>query len=172
MSARLPYYASLCLREEDRVGRIRDEVWAQFLPAAGYEKVDPHITIHPGFSADSATAAEVAGVLAYTVGREFEVTGLSFWPGPNRPVVVKLDLEGDAMDVYRQTIEARVREGGGTIDRDPVPPHITLFKSGDADEEPDGLVSDYVCPEALEETEGEYGGWAVEVAGYRVTRRG
>lgn len=166
---RLPYYASLRVREHDRVEAIRDEVWERLDPPSGYEKSEPHITIHPGFTCEHGTASRIAGVLAYVVGHEIEVTGLSFWPSPEEPMVVKLDLDAD-LGVFRQTIEGHVRADGGTIDREPVPAHITLFKSGDAGEEPASLLRG--GNRRLESIEGEYDGWSVEVAGYSVKRRG
>lgn len=166
-----PYYASLRLREADDLRRIRDEVWERLDPPGCYERSEPHVTIHPGFSCGHRTAARVAGILAYVVGDEFRVDGLSFWPDADEPAVVKLDVDAD-LSVYQQAIESHISESDGSIDREPVPPHITLFKARDAGEDGDGRIETAFDSDRLRWMRGEYGDWSVEAGGYTVERRG
>lgn len=165
---RRPYYVSLSVAQEDRVRAVRDRVWNAVNPGDAYEKVEPHVTVHPGFTCDHRTAARVAGVLAYVVGDAARVNGVSFWPGPDEPMVAKLDLDLD-LEAYRDTIEEYVVECGGTIDRSPVPPHLTLFKSGDAGEDADTSVGS--SGRFLTDLEGQHGDWYAEVSGYTVKQR-
>jgi 2'-5' RNA ligase len=112
----------------------------------------------------------VAAALSGLVGTAARVEGLSLWPGRERPAVVKLDLDaGGRLRGLRDSVESVVRGSGGTVDRDPVPPHITLFKSADVGERPDALLRGGA--RRLEAVEGDYGGWRVEFGGYRVEGR-
>lgn len=163
-----PYYAAVSVREEALVERIRAEVWNLLDPPGGYERVDPHITVHPGFSCGNRTAARVAGVLSYAVGETVETTGLSVHPDVDRPAVVKLDLDAD-LSMYRESITSQVEDAGGSIDRDPVPPHLTLFKAADAGEDPGGpLIGD---KDRLRRALGDHAGVEFEVAGFRLEKR-
>lgn len=161
-------WAWLRLRAEDRLTAVRDEAWSRLDPPDGYEKSDPHLTVHPGFSVPPSGAADVAGILAYTIGMRVMVDGLSFYPSREEPAVVKLDV-GCNIGPFRTAIDNEVTDAGGTIDRSPVPAHITLFKSADAGEQPEALLR--AGPKRLESIAGEYGGWETETAGYAVERR-
>lgn len=168
MSGKAPWYASMRLADADEVRRVRERVWNALGPPGSYERSDPHLTVHPGFSCDQHTAATIAGVLAYAVGEPVGIDGMSFHPGPDNPMVVKLDVDAD-LSVYRQAIESHVLESGGTIDREPVPPHITLFKCGDAGDEgcsPMSITDDGLAWARSYEPE-----WTTDLSGYTLSRR-
>jgi 2'-5' RNA ligase len=171
---RLPYYSAFRVEDEGTVEKVRDRLWRVLMPDGDdYERVDPHVTVHPGFTCDQQTAMDACAVMNAAIDQELRVDGVSFWPGVDNPAVVKLDVSmpDPGMAAYREGIEAYVEDGGGTIDRDPVDPHITLFKSGDAGEDLEGSLR---APDVMVEkvaASDDYS-WETSVAGYTIKKRG
>lgn len=165
---RRQYWVAATLRDDGWVEAAGDAVYDMLGRPDGYERVDPHITVHPGFTIDDADAGKAAGVAASLVGERVRLGPLQYWPSIDEPAVIKLSADVDLSGALAG-IEALV-EGGGTIDREPVPAHCTLAKAGDAGEEWGSL---------LRATRGEKAAVAAsvpfaetEVSGVRLESRG
>lgn len=167
--SRSQWWASFGIRDHDTAIGIRDLLWERLGRPHGYERVEPHITIHPGFTVGGPTAAHVAGTIARHTGARVRLGPVHYWPSPEEPMVVKLSVETRIMRSLQTKIDQIVRANGGTIDKEPVPAHLTLFKSGDTGEEPDGLINKPVA-ELAEATDG-VGDLETAVDGFRMKRR-
>lgn len=163
-----PYWAGLTVRDHREVLSLRDELWERFGEPAGYDRVDPHITIHPGFSVPDKGAANIAGTLVEAVGDSARLGPLQFWPSPEEPMVVKLSVEAD-LSSYRTDIIREVALERGTIDRQPVPMHMTLFKSGDTGEDPEAVIDRPV--KELGAAVADAGVMDTEISGFRMESR-
>jgi len=181
-SDRLPWYATWLPADYGRVEDIRDRLWDELWAPEGYEKVRPHLTVHPGFSVDNETASRIAGRLVYAVGEAVRVTGVEYYPGPDEPAVVMLGCETDNIGWWRDSIEDAIEDAGGTIDTEPVPAHMTLFKRADRPDDDEDTAERWADwhehratamgkPNALLEAEGAEWGWETTVRGSELVCR-
>lgn len=166
---RRQHWAAFSLAAEKEVRRVAEDVYYTLGEPPGYERVWPHVTVHPGFTAGGRCADEVASVLRASVGSPVRLGPVEYWPSPDEPHVVKLPAEVNLSPV-REAVSAAVEGHGGTEDREPVPAHATLIKSTGGGEP--SLSS--VGREQLSVAAHEAGGplpLETEVSGYRLEAR-
>lgn len=125
-------YVSAKLEHEERIIEVQDSLFGR-VGVNGYEKQDVHITIYPNFSIHKNDVDELKQTIESTSleGKEVVIQGAGIWPNVNNPRVVLLDC---SVDIKRE--REIIRDKLNTLDtkssRDPVTPHITLFKCDDA----------------------------------------
>jgi len=131
------FYCSLIPSNASGLEGVRNAVYEAAGAPEGYSMVDPHVTLHPGLVCGESGAAAAASVACHAIGDELRFGPLEVFPGPEDPAVVMLSVE-DRLSVYRRAAEAAVRDRGGSVSKEPVPAHLTLFKrdagSGGVDE--------------------------------------
>lgn len=129
------------------VKTIRDELEAA-VPAEWKRIDDAHISILPGFDITPANVDVALDCIALlgvgVVGDDVTINGIECFHelDANQPsFVVTLDVEMD-LESIRDAQEQWVENYGGSLNFDPVDPHITLFKAGDGDDEHEPLSDD------------------------------
>lgn len=112
------------------VKSLRDELWRIVDARYDYMKSDPHITVIPPFSIDDDKTDQVDEIISglRLKGQDVKVNGLSVYKNIHRPRVVMLDIEVD-MESEREYLKKELKKLTDSNIRDPVNPHITLFKT-------------------------------------------
>jgi len=112
------------------VKSLRDELWRIVDARYDYMKKDPHLTVVPPFSIDDDKTDEVDEIVSNMrlKGKEIEVNGLSVYKNIHRPRVVMLDINVD-IENEREQLKNELKGITNSKIRDPVEPHITLFKT-------------------------------------------
>jgi len=90
------------------------------------EPVDwPHVTVHPGFDADTGRAhAEVGRFGDALVGRRVSLGAPEWYPSADEPGVAKLDADAGLSDVRASIASSPLLEAKA----EPVPAHVTLVE--------------------------------------------
>ncbi|MFB6211575.1 MAG: 2'-5' RNA ligase family protein [Halobacteriales archaeon] len=149
------------LHADDLIRTLRDRLYRGYFGAPNnYDRVDPHLTVHPGVVADRDTAVTARQIAERLVGEHVYVRGLDVYPGRANPGVIMLDADVAVdLESVRERVENAVTTCGGKVTREPVPAHITLFKRERGDTL-DGLPSG-IHP-------GQCGGWSTPVTSIRL----
>lgn len=116
---------------EKTVAPIIDKTWSDEFAEYGYAiERDPHITLIPGFD-DADVEITIPSI---ENPQPVEITGYRFWPSIEEPMVVMLDVSNDMrVNIWRDELMEQI--GDDKIEYDISPPHIKLFKAGDAGDE-------------------------------------
>lgn len=140
MSGREPYYLTASFADGGAFESVRDDAFESARPpASGHHRVEPHLTAHPGFSAEPSALGAVENAAEVLEGNRVRTEGFEAYPSWDEPHVVMLSLDVEGLRAVRRAVgRALDRHPGSTEDRDPVPPHATLFKTGDSWGDTDG----------------------------------
>lgn len=125
-------YVSAKLEHESRIIEIQNSLFER-VGVNGYEKQDIHITVYPNFTIHKDNVSELTEFVESIPleGREVQIHGSGVWPSIKNPRVVLLDCSID-IESEREKIEQKLQTLNTTSSREPVTPHITLFKCNDA----------------------------------------
>lgn len=118
------YYISATIKEGKKVRRYRNWLHKQLSETGDYNRVEPHVTIHPGVRISDAAMTMATQSLLSLKGRTARSTGLEFYPTLADPVVVMAGVDFDLSGV-RDYLEDLNGEGRQL---DPVAPHVTLMR--------------------------------------------
>jgi len=123
-------YVSTELRDKQRIETIRDNMMWNIDAETFYKRVTPHITIVPPFTIPKDKLEQFENIVKSVRLTDTYVTvnGAAVWRNIRNPYVVMLDVDVDIHDATSYLMD----EAGkleGTNFKEPVSPHITLFKS-------------------------------------------
>lgn len=134
-------YIEAKLSDERAIARLRDDIFEQTgASAEEYRRSEPHLTILPPFTIDASKSHLVDDLIEESglLDRPIPVEGVGVWPSLNNPRVILLDTPVD-IKAEREQLMEDLRDLGATDFKEPVCPHITLFKTDNGYE-----VSDFV----------------------------
>jgi len=133
VSDRDPYYLTASFADTTAFEAVRDEAFESARPpASGHHRVEPHLTVHPGFSAAEGALGGVENAASALGGNRVRTSGFEAYPSWSEPHVVMLSLDVEGLAAVRRAVRRAIdRHPGAGEDRPPVPAHATLFKTGD-----------------------------------------
>ena len=119
--------------DPEPVAIVRDRLYGWLGAPEPYRREDePHLSLF-GVRLPEPRAADFErdlGAFGDTVGpRRVRTDGYRLYPSTRNPMVVAFDL-GLSFDALASPVADLLAIHGGRIDRDPVAPHVTLFKGG------------------------------------------
>lgn len=123
-------YVSTELADKAKIENIRESMMWRTDADAFYRRVTPHITVVPPFRVPRDNLTEVQGIVnsVELEDTHVEVKGAGVWPNIDTPYVVLLDVDVN-LNNTRNTLISQLREVGAKRIKEPVKPHITLFKT-------------------------------------------
>lgn len=123
-------YITSHLENEQRIKRLRNDLWGVVDMSSHYMKVDPHITVIPPFRYPEGVEDDIRDMTEDSplVGRDVDVHRIGVYKNIHKPFVVLLDVSVDMEDEREKLYEELLQLSEGKIP-EPVRPHITLFKT-------------------------------------------
>lgn len=123
-------YVGARLTDESRIENIRDSMINGSDGHGFYRKVKPHITIVPPFRIPEESVEDAKRIVDSIDIRDksVEVLGTGVWKNIHKPYVVLLDI-GVNYEKERNELVNGLDSVGAINFKEPVNPHITLFKT-------------------------------------------
>jgi 2'-5' RNA ligase len=123
-------YVSGSLDSELQLKQLRNYLWVSIDAHEHYKRLHPHITIIPGFNVREENTDKVRKIIRQTrfKGEEIRMKRLSVYENIHKPYVVQINIEYD-IDEKINNLISRLKPLAKTDMREPVTPHITLFKT-------------------------------------------
>lgn len=123
-------YVSTELRDKQRIEVLRDNMLWNIDADTFYKRVTPHITIVPPFLIPADNIDDFKEVIDNTEleDHHVEVNGAAVWRNIHKPYVVMLDVDAQIEQMCYELV-SEAKQLGGYNFKEPVSPHITLFKS-------------------------------------------
>lgn len=90
-----------------------------------YIEKTPHITIIPEFSINNPNELTLP-----EPPTELEIEGFHLHPSEEKPMVISFKINPEPIEQYREEVLKLIEKHGGTIEDEPVTPHVTLIKGG------------------------------------------